>query len=170
MKNLILSILIVCFAIMSQAQELKIETKNNEKKESLFIKVKEGQNPDVYIDGKKYDAEILELLDQNKIESVTVIKDEQAKEEYNAPNGVVLIETKKNDESKILITGQKSIKNGDPKIFIDGELSDQKILEKISPDDIYSIDVVKGEKAIKDYNAPNGVILITTKKKHEEKK
>lgn len=170
MKNLILSILIVCFAITSQAQEIKIEKQNNEKKESLLIKVKEGQNPDVYIDGKKYDAEILELLDQNKIESVKVIKDEQAKKEYNAPNGVVLIETKRNDESKILITGQKSIKNGDPKIFIDGEVSDQKILEKISPDDIYSIDVVKGEKAMKDYNAPNGVILITTKKKQKEKK
>lgn len=170
MKKILFTTLLISFAILTQAQEVKIEEKNNEKKDELYVKLKEGQNPDVYIDDKKYDAKILELLDQDKIKSVTVIKDEQAKKEYNAPNGVILIKTKKEGGAKIVFREQKNSGKGYPKIIIDGELSSQEKLEKISPDDIHSIDVIKDETALKDYNAPNGVILITTKKKHKKKK
>ncbi len=168
MKKILFTTLFACFVVLIQAQEVKIE--NKEKKDDLIIKVKEGQTPDVYIDGKKYDNDIIELLDQDKIESVTVIKEEQALKEYNAPNGVILIKTKKEDESKIVINGATAKIKDNPKIIVDGKVSDQDILEKISPDDIYSIDVIKGEKALKEYDAPNGVILITTKKKMKEKK
>lgn len=171
MKKILFISLILGLAVTIQAQEVvKIESKDDGKKENLIIEVKDGKQPDVYIDGKKYDSEILELLDQDKIESITVIKEEQAIKEYNAPNGVILVKTQK-EESKIVITDDVWIsKAGDPKILIDGEVSDQKNLEKISPDDIQSISVIKDEKAVKEYNAPNGVILITTKKKHKEKK
>jgi len=52
-------------------------------------------------------------------------------------------------------------------IFIDGEKKTKKEMEEISPDQIKSIDIIKGEAAIKAYGAEakDGVIKITTKKK-----
>ena len=44
------------------------------------------------------------------------------------------------------------------------------ILQTISPDDIESINVLKDEKAIEEYDAPNGVILVTTKKGAKKEK
>lgn len=169
MKKLLFICFLIGITISIQAQVVKVESKNDEKKEVLTVKVKDGKQPDVYIDGKKYDSEILELLDQNKIESISVIKAEQAIQEYNAPNGVILIKTKK-EESKITLKGDVKIGASDPKILIDGEVSDQKILKKLSPDNIHSISVVKGEKAVKEYNAPNGAVIVTTKKKYKENK
>ncbi|MCK5538316.1 MAG: hypothetical protein KAI79_15930, partial [Bacteroidales bacterium] len=87
MKKLLFICFLIGITISIQAQVVKVESKNDEKKEVLTVKVKDGKQPDVYIDGKKYDSEILELLDQNKIESISVIKEEQAIKEYNAPNG-----------------------------------------------------------------------------------
>lgn len=169
MKKILLTCFLIGITVIIQAQVVKVDSKNDEKKDGLIVKVKDGKQPDVYIDGKKYDSEILELLDQDKIESISVIKEEQAIKEYNAPNGVILIKTKK-EESKITLRGDVQISGDGPKFIIDGEVSDQKTLEKISPDDIHSITVIKDEKAVKEYNAPNGVILITTKKKHKENK
>lgn len=169
MKKILLLCFLIGITVILQAQVVKVESKNDNKKEKIIIKVKEGKQPDVYIDGKKYDPEILEILDQDKIESISVIKEEKALKEYNAPNGVILIKTKK-EEFKYTLKDDVEINGTNPKILIDGEISNQNSLEKISPDDIHSINVVKGEKAIKEYNAPNGVILVTTKKKHKEKK
>jgi TonB-dependent SusC/RagA subfamily outer membrane receptor len=52
-------------------------------------------------------------------------------------------------------------------IFIDGEKKTKKEMEEISPDQIKSIDIIKGDAAIKAYGAEakDGVIKITTKKK-----
>lgn len=169
MKKILFTCFLIGITIIIQAQVVKVESKSDEKKEGLIVKIKDGKQPDVYIDGKKYDSEILELLDQDKIESISVIKEEQAIKEYNAPNGVILIKTIK-EESKITLKGDVRIGGGDPKFIIDGEVSDQKTLKKISPDDIHSISVVKDEKAVKEYNAPNGAVIVTTKKKYKEKK
>jgi len=52
-------------------------------------------------------------------------------------------------------------------IFIDGEKKTKKEMDAISPDQIKSIDIIKGDAAIKAYGAEakDGVIKITTKKK-----
>ena len=134
--------------------------------DNLKVKIKDPK-PDIYIDGKKYDHDILEFLDQNKIESVNVIKDEKALKKYNAPNGVILITTKKaseqisNDIEKEVFTTED---NKNPIFIIDGKVSTKETLSKLSPDDIEKIEVVKGQKAIDDYAAPNGVIIVKTKK------
>ena len=52
-----------------------------------------------------------------------------------------------------------------PVVILDGKIVSQEVMDKLSPDSIKSINVVKGEKALKEYNAPNGVIIITSKKK-----
>lgn len=135
--------------------------------DKLNLELKGDSKPDVYIDGKKYDYSIFELLDQSKIESVNVLKDKLALKKYNAPNGVIIVKTKKTEE-RIVEVSKKEIKIGnagkEPVIIINGKVASKEILSKMSPDDIAKIEVVKGEAAIKKYNAPNGAIIIKTKK------
>lgn len=175
MKKLLLTACAV-FLVVSiiQAQETEEIKGNNQKQEKLFVKVKDDAKPDIYVDGKKFDFP-LDLLDPKKIESLSVIKDEQAIKEYSAPNGVLLIKTKKKIESnnsKIKIRGTKSmVSEKAPMIIIDGEvIPDKEILEKLSPDDVESIKIVKDEQAMEKYNAPNGVVIVTTKKGKKRKK
>jgi len=52
-------------------------------------------------------------------------------------------------------------------IYVDGELQDENYLKKMSPDDIYQINVYKDAVSKKIYNTNKGVILITTKAKKE---
>lgn len=170
MKNLILTVCAVLLSIsLVQAQEKKENLNNSQKQEKLQVKFKDGTNPDIYVDGKKFDFRP-ELLDKNMIESVNVIKGEKAKKEYNAPNGVILITTKKkkkeeSNKTKVIIKGKSDSIKENPLVIVDGKKYNKDILKKIQPDDIQSISVLKGEKAIKMYNAPNGAIIITRKKK-----
>ena len=55
-----------------------------------------------------------------------------------------------------------------PLYFVDGKKAKEKDVQKLSPDDIESINVYKGDGAIKKYGkkAKNGVIEIATKKKN----
>ena len=169
MKNLILTACAVLLSVsLIQAQESKGKSS---KKEKLHVKLKDGANPDIYVDGKKFDFPI-DLLDVNRIESVNVLKGEEALKKYNAKNGIVLIETKKNlgetDKSKIMDKGETIDEDKAPMIIINGEKSDRKMLKKLSPDHIESIKVLKDEQALKKYNAPNGIIIIKTKKGKNE--
>jgi TonB family protein len=50
-------------------------------------------DPVIYLDGNKYEGN-LSTIDPNTIESVTVLKDEAALRQYDAPGGVILITTK----------------------------------------------------------------------------
>ena len=68
----------------------------SEKEDRLDIKIHEDSKADVYIDGKKYDSAILNLLDSDKIATIDVLKGEKAIAKYNAPNGVIIVTSKKN--------------------------------------------------------------------------
>ena len=137
--------------------------------DNLKMELKDDLKPHLYIDGKKYDHDIFDLLDQSKIATVNVIKDDQAHIKYNAPNGVILVTTKKAAAERIVEVDKKEIRinssDKDPLIVIDGEISDRATLSKLSPDDIATIDVIKGEKAMEQYEAPYGVVVVKTKKK-----
>ncbi len=80
---------------------------------------------------------------------------------------MILITTKTTEESdvsEISVTGYAKDKKT-PMVIINGKVSDKKTLDKLNPNDIEKMEVFKGEQAIKKYNSPNGVIIITTKKK-----
>ena len=132
--------------------------------DKLKIALKSDPKPDVYIDGKKYDPAIVDLLDNEKIKSVKVIKGDEAKEEYNAPNGVILITSKNASEADNF---DAKIKDGllksAPLVYINDIPSTQDDLKKLDPSNIESIEVIKGEKAIKEYGAEGGVIKVKTK-------
>lgn len=138
------------------------------KDDKIYIKVKNHKKPMIFIDGKKFDFS-MDLIDQSKIASINILKGEEAIKNYNAPNGVVLITTKASKDLDFSYVKMKE--NGDlgedkksPMIIIDGKVSDKKSLEGLTPERIEKMEIFKGEKAIKKYNAPNGAIVITTKK------
>lgn len=158
------------------AQNTGTEPRENTK---LEITIKENKDADVYIDGKKYDHAIIDLLDKEKIESISVLKDEQALKRFNAPNGVILIKSKLNREGQVKIrSNSANVDGGDPLVIIDGKVvgQGQEALSKLSPDDIQSVNVLKGENALKSIygsavkeankkngSAVSGVIIVTTK-------
>lgn len=164
------------FTTIINAQEDK-----KEEKEKLYVQLKEGAKPIIYVDDKIFDFP-MELIDQDRIASVFVVKGEEAIKKYNAPNGVILIKTKDSDAattSKLEVTNLKTgtttklqIKeNGkevdgkkQPMIIVDGKVTDRKVLDKLETYQIKKIEVLKGEEALKLYDAPNGVIIVTTKK------
>lgn len=163
MKNIILSTCIILLSISSiQSQENNIKEQKSNK---AHIEIKSDLKPDIYVDGKKFDFPI-ELLDKDKIASVNVVKGEKAITEYNAQNGVVLVITKlANSNLPYNDTGKMNSEiDKIPMVIIDGEESDHEALNKYSPEDIESVNVVKGEEAIKKYKATNGVIIVKTKK------
>ncbi len=144
-------------------------------KSSIKVDLKEGAYPMVIIDGKTYDKEIFDLLDQDKIESITVLKDETAKKKYNAPNGVILVTTKKNTGQDITILGDQAVSTkghvhiaGHPKlmtvdkcnsdnplIIVDGKLVSPDELKKLSPGKIKNISIIKDSISLKQYSKTN---------------
>ena len=82
-------------------------------------------------------------------------------------DGNVVVETKGNGK-KSGITFSGSPSGSTPGlILVDGEKKTKKELDALSPDQIKSVEVLKGDAAIKAYgpDAKDGVIKITTKKK-----
>lgn len=161
-------VLIICVALLSSvsilAQKNEVEI---EKSNESHVKITSDLEPVIYVDGKKFDFSI-DLINPDKIDSISVVKGERAIKDYGAENGVVLIVTKKKEnDSKIKLTDNTPSDNA-PLIIIDGKKTSQGLLEKLDPDDIELVEVVKGEEAIDKYNAPNGVIVVTTKKKKKE--
>ena len=162
-------LLVVGIALVPFSSILAQETSKGAK-EKLEITIKESDNPDVYIDGKKYDHSIIDLLDTDKIASVDVIKGERAISEYNAPNGVIIIKTKAKANQVRIRNSNGNLDEDQPLIIIDGVTAEKGDLEKLDPIDIESVEVLKGERAMKKHNAPNGVVLIITKGAVKSKK
>ena len=175
MKKLISTFIPLCLIMaMTLAQEAKTEVDPKDKTQKTVVEVKDGEKPDIYIDGKKYDRHILDLLDPERIESVSIIKGEKAKEEYDA-EAVILVKTKiktdlklqeyklgENENKGIYMTNY--VGSGSPVIVIDGKIEDQETLAIIDPDRIQSISVLKDGLSLKKYGTRSGVILIKLKK------
>ncbi len=54
-----------------------------------------AEDPVIVIDGKRFeDASVLKSLDPQQIKSITVLKTKESMKEYDAPNGVIVIELK----------------------------------------------------------------------------
>ena len=154
----------ICISVC--AQEKQIEPKNEEvKTESL------STNLTYFIDGIKVDQpqgispksniNINSLVNPMDIASMDVLKGEMAVKAYgnDGQNGIVFITTRKGPQQPICI--------------VDGEIKSGGfgILANLNPDDVQSVQVLKGESALTTYGSPgkNGVIVVTTKKYAEGK-
>jgi TonB-dependent SusC/RagA subfamily outer membrane receptor len=149
------------------------------------ITTKEGKTGDAPANGrivlrgvpsdnsKVYEERVLIISDTVEAKGKTILlKSNNLKDvEFMAKNfdgaGIVVEETKGNGK-KSGITFSGSPSGSTPSlIFVDGEKKTKKELDALSPDQIKSVQVLKGESAIKEYGAEakDGVIKITTKKK-----
>lgn len=196
MKNTLLIIAIVFTISMStQAQDDIAALDAIMISQDVKVKLKEGVEQIVYIDGKKYDSDIFNLLDLDKIDSISVIKGEEAIKKYNAAN-VVVITTKKdfvikcmeftiNEEEKPNENkpkDSKSIENitlnslnfkdlsgpNVPVFVLDGKIVDGERINELAPIDISNIKILKDEKTKKKYNTEVGVIFVITKEKSDK--
>lgn len=169
---------------------LVIHAQEEKQKISLKIELKDTKNANVYVDGKKFDFSV-ELLAKEAIASVTILKEPETIKEYNLTHNtsydisknLILITSIKKEVSNfyggdiigyesnektsnhlIRIKGRCSTaETKSPLILIDGKKANEDELKLLEVNKIKSVSVLKGESA-KNFNAPNGVILVSTKK------
>lgn len=163
MKNVYL--LALCCILMSRVSHAHTIEVNPQ---SIRVEVKDSIAADVYIDGKKYDAAILDLLDPDKIESINVVKDPEILKQYDTQNNVILVKTKipkVAEKTTVKIRGANTLGDKDvkPVVIVDGEKISFDLLKEVPADEIKEISVHKKGEMVEKYGAENGVIIITTK-------
>ncbi|MFA5849089.1 MAG: M56 family metallopeptidase [Bacteroidales bacterium] len=143
---------------------------------------KKEDRPLVIINGKETDWEVFNAINPAAIKSISVLKDRSAAEKYGekGKNGVLVI-TLKNTESVSVTKSDNPAtieyvnimlkhKPGDPEpiCIVDGLGTED--YSSLDPNSIKSIEVFKGEAAVRNYGVKgkNGVILITTKNAFEK--
>lgn len=170
MKRILIIISVVCFSFSAvYAQNVVVQAINGMDSSKVFVAIKDSLKPDIYIDGIKYNHKILDVIDQSKIESMTVLKGEAAVKAYNAPNGVILITSKtavakSGNPGGIKIRASGGTAGKVPIVIIDGKVATQEELSRISPDLIGSINILDEESASKVYKGASSAIVVTTKK------
>src|ERR1700744_4656814 len=122
----------------------------------------------IEVDGNPYNGR-LESIDTSKISKISVLNPENATKLYGSKgaNGAILIDTKnieptpQNVQFRCMATLPYS---PDPLYIVNDEIYKDNI-NTIDPENIASIDVLKGVKATALYGAAgaNGVVLVTTK-------
>lgn len=141
----------------------KIIINKNGNKEIIWVEKK--------IDSSNANVQVIEINSENNADTIKVIKSGDKSfiiEEDNASENVFII--KNNDgtiEKKVIETKVvNSDANDKPLILVNGKETSSEEMKKINPNDIESINVLKGENALKKYGekAKNGVIEITKKK------
>lgn len=123
----------------------------------------------IIVDGVK--GVKLETVNPENIANVSVLKDKSAIEKYGeeGKNGVILITTKASKaegaEGKIVVRGSGESVSDLSKVLVLVDRVKAESVDDIEPEDIESMNVLKGEVAIKEYGeeGKNGVVLITTK-------
>lgn len=145
-----------------QGQDLRINQNQDIRINNGSINIQTNGNTDgfdkalIIVDGVKVDLSRLKILDVKSFKSMDVLKGETAIAQYGqeGKNGVFLITTKAKEPfpNNVLYV-------------LDGVESTKEIVEHILPDNMESIDVLKGEAATKAYGekGKNGVVKITTK-------
>ena len=142
----------------SQSASVKEVVVTGYRSENLFTQNKSEsklkENMLYIIDGKEVKRDEVIALSQEKISRVDVLKNESAISAYGekGKNGVILVTTKDKETAA-------------PLYIIDGVESTKADLEKLKPESISQVDVLKGESATAKYGdkGKNGVVLIKTK-------
>jgi TonB family protein len=155
-----------------------------------------GKQPLIIVDGV-IGMQDVNNIPPETIEFINVLKDESATKVYGdkGKNGVILITTKKgasasqNTPIDVKVTGYANNQNENtstntgvkirstgtsetgskPLIVIDGVIAEDQNMDKIEPNTVESMNVLKGEMATKKYGekGKNGVIEITMKGEKE---
>lgn len=144
--------------------DIQLDSKDGE--ESVFIVKREDSNKHVKIEklgGQKDGVHVMTIIDSDGDKDVEIKKS----------TNVMIIKDSDDDEDIEVISSDDAgfffIDNdgkSEPLYMLDGKKVKSKDIKKISPSDIESVNVFKGDKAIEKYGkkAKNGVVEITTKK------
>lgn len=135
----------------------------------IKVKIVDGKKI-VTVNGEKVSEDVLEELEEGdgkririkkmkkgKGENVFIIKDSDSDFDYDVEF---------NDKEGGAFFIMDSDKDGDPLFIVDGKEMSRKDFKGYSPDQIESVEVLKGESALKKYGdkGKDGVVIVTTKK------
>ncbi len=129
------------------------------------ININQANNDFKYISKNDNENKIIEIHPANKDHKIIFSNEKEGEQEviiHSEDDNIFKINTKDN-KTFAYISGDP---NKEPLIYIDGKKVTKKEMEKLNSDKIKSVNVYKGEKAIKKYGkkAKRGVIEIITKK------
>ncbi len=147
----------------------------NETHEEIVIREEDGKKK-IFVDGEEVDEAVYTgqqfkfYIDDDEDNSEVKLKLEK-KGDHSSSDILIMKDTDSDTDIEIHNndrTGSLSVttaKGKQPLYYIDGEKATKDDLSKLSPDDIATINVYKGKKAIKKYGrkAKNGVVAVTTK-------
>lgn len=160
MKKIVCFISLIC-GMFGIAQETtsEIQLKNVVEENSTSVK------PLVFIDDEA-DLQSLHKLDESQIESITLLKGVEATALFGSRGkvGVILVKSKENVK-KIIKCGCRHHTLPSPLYIVDGKEFTTEELNKIIPERIDGIEILKGEEAVKKYGekAKGGVIIVKLK-------
>lgn len=145
---------VIRYGLMNQKDPISIVSVDGEGAQPLYI-----------LDGKE--VESVAEINPELIQAIEVLKDYAATEKFGerGKEGVIIITTKKEVRKTIGFNDENK-----PLLILDGVIQDAAFeLNSVSPDEIESIEVLKGNSAVKLYGekGKNGVIQIHRKKKVE---
>ena len=127
------------------------------------------------VNGQEVSPEIFRAIDPQRIQSVTVLKDQASLAKYTtdkSKTGIIQVKLKKEDQaSDINIpTIRFDSQTSKTLVIIDGEAADATAVQALSPSQIKSIKVLKGQQAVDLFGeaAKNGAICVSTRSAESE--
>lgn len=153
MKKIIVFGMLLC-GVLASAQEKKVEVLESSTPAIL-------KKPLVIIDGKLSDLKELHLLNEDLIEQIDILKKEQAEALYGSQGSAGAIIVKKRE---IRLCANK-VKDAKTLFFVNDKEYSREEIEKLDPNSIESLSIIKGKEAEAKYGerAKDGAIIIKLK-------
>ena len=127
------------------------------------------------VNGQEVSPEIFRAIDPQRIQSVTVLKDQASLAKYTtdkSKTGIIQVKLKKEEQaSDINIpTIRFDSQTSKALVIIDGKAADATAVQTLSPSQIKSIKVLKGQQAVDLFGeaAKNGAICVSTRSAESE--
>ena len=127
------------------------------------------------VNEQEVSPEIFRAIDPQRIQSVTVLKDQASLAKYTtdkSKTGIIQVKLKKEDQaSDINIpTIRFDSQTSKSLVIIDGKAADATAVQALSPSQIKSIKVLKGQQAVDLFgeSAKNGAICVSTRSAESE--
>ena len=127
------------------------------------------------VNEQEVSPEIFRAIDPQRIQSVTVLKDQASLAKYTtdkSKTGIIQVKLKKEDEASgiNIPTIRFDSQTSKSLVIIDGKAADATAVQALSPSQIKSIKVLKGQQAVDLFGeaAKNGAICVSTRSAESE--
>ena len=127
------------------------------------------------VNGQEVSPEIFRAIDPQRIQSVTVLKDQASLAKYTtdkSKTGIIQVKLKKEEQASDINIPTIRFDSQPSKslVIIDGKAADTTAVQALSPSQIKSIKVLKGQQAVDLFGeaAKNGAICVSTRSAESE--